>query len=296
LDEPGLPDPREKVGSYERLQVALLSQGPQAVRALPDALAIEAQDPRNPLATFTVASLAYRLGRLGLAAEAFQRTVALDPERPSTRAYYGHLLRDMGRLGLSERELKVALEQSSPDDPSTRASLAATLLEEGKLPEARGLLAPLLPQAQGSVEVQESYGLLLEAEGHPEEARAHLEQAAQDGDVDRSLELAHLHLALRDSRKAEEGAAGVLSRSPGHPWALALLGHALILEGRREPGLRTLGEAFARNPLRPRVWRSLADAYRAAGDAASADRCTAAADALLSGTGDPRGRGTGPAR
>jgi arylsulfatase A-like enzyme/Tfp pilus assembly protein PilF len=297
LDEPGLPDPRQNVQTYERLQGALLSQGPAAVRALEEARALEARDPQNPFATFTLASLAYRVGQLPLAAEAFSRTVALDPERPATRAYYGHLLRDMGRLGTSERELTIAVDETAADDQSTRSSLALTLIEEGKLPEAETLLGPIVKTAPSSVEVQEAWGLLLLAQGHPQDARPHLEQAAQDQDPERGIELALVHLDLRDPGGAERAAASVLARSPGHPWALAVSGHALVLEGRREEGVRALAQAVALHPLRPKVWRSLEKAFEAAGDRGMAARCRQTAEGLVpTESADPRGRPPSPGR
>jgi arylsulfatase A-like enzyme/Tfp pilus assembly protein PilF len=294
LDEPGLPDPRSRVGSYERLQVALLTQGPAAAQALEEAQALEAQDPGNPFATFTVASLAYRLGRFQAAARAFSETVALDPERPATRAYYGHLLRDMGRLGQSEQQLTLALNQA--DDPSTRSSLALTLVEEGKLDLAQKTLEPLALSAGDSVEFQEAWGLLLLAQGRARDARPHLERAAADPDPDRTLELALVQLELGEPGKAAALASGVLAGSPGHPWALAVLGHARVLSGRRPEGLNALAEAVSLHPVRPKVWRSLETAFRAAGDPGAAARCRAEAQAIVaSGSADPREKASGPA-
>jgi predicted Zn-dependent protease len=72
---------------------------------------------------------------------------------------------------------------------------------------------------------------------------------------------------------AQEAATRALSQSPAHPWALSLAGHALVLEGRREEGLSLLRRALAVGPRRAEVWRSLAQAFDAAGDARTATRC-----------------------
>src|SRR5262249_3664290 len=78
LDLPGLPAPRANVGRFERLQVAMIAAGPAVVPALAEASAIAAQDPRNPFAQFTQASLAYRAGRLDEAAAAFARALEIE--------------------------------------------------------------------------------------------------------------------------------------------------------------------------------------------------------------------------
>ena len=75
LDQPGLPDPRDRVHLYERLQA---SCGPQTFPSIERAASRghPGQDPDNPFAHQTVASLAYRAGRLGEAARVFARARA----------------------------------------------------------------------------------------------------------------------------------------------------------------------------------------------------------------------------
>src|SRR6185503_3655123 len=83
LDEPGLPDPRDRVRLFERLQVILRAHDIPLPRAA--AAEIAEKDPGNPFAFTTVASLAYRSGRLADAAVAFHRALELDPDRPDIR-------------------------------------------------------------------------------------------------------------------------------------------------------------------------------------------------------------------
>ncbi|HEV7502880.1 MAG TPA: tetratricopeptide repeat protein, partial [Vicinamibacteria bacterium] len=70
---------------------------------------------------------------------------------------------------------------------------------------------------------------------------------------------------------------------PGHPWALAVMGQVLVLEGRRDEGLALLRRAEAARPRRPEAWLSLAEGFEAAKDTAAAARCRQAARALREG-------------
>jgi predicted Zn-dependent protease len=116
-------------------------------------------------------------------------------------------------------------------------------------------------------------GRILVARGRLQDAIPHLERAAEGRDMEPLIELAQVYLSLGRPDKAQETANRALGHSPGHPWALSLAGHALVLEGRREEGLALLRRALAIGPRRADVWRSLAQAFEAAGDARSAARC-----------------------
>ena len=61
---------------------------------------------------------------------------------------------------------------------------------------------------------------------------------------------------------------------------MAVLGHALILDGQRAQGLEYLQRAVAIRPRRPVVWEALAAGFEAAGQAADAARCRREAKAL----------------
>ena len=81
-----------------------------------------------------------------------------------------------------------------------------------------------------------------------------------------------------DRARSEVGT--VLTKNPGHPWALAVLGQALVLQGERDEGLTMLRRAEAARPRRPEAWLSLAEGFEAAKDAVAASRCRQAAQAL----------------
>jgi len=97
---------------------------------------------------------------------------------------------------------------------------------------------------------------------------------------DARIDLARLYVRMGDLARAREAADAVVAATPGHPWALAVLGQVVVLEGHREEGLALLRRAEASRPRRPEAWLSLAEGFDAAGDRAAAARCRQAALAL----------------
>jgi choline-sulfatase len=282
LDQEHLPDPRDRAPLYERLEVL---QRPQTItlgQALVEAVAIQGEDPGNPFASQTVASLAYRTGRLGLSARAYRRALELDPDRPSIRQSFGKLLRELGRLDESEKELRLAVEQTDADDMHTRASLVATLVLRGKTEEAGRLVDDLTAREPRSLDVLHARGRWLVALGRLEEATSVLTEAANGPDADPLVELAVAWLDKGDAARAQAAAEAALERVPGQPWAQGVLGHALVLQGRREDGLAVLKRAVAARPKRPQAWMSLAAGFDAAHDGASAGVCRRALEELQS--------------
>src|SRR5258706_7337541 len=171
LDEPGLPDPRDRVALFERMQIILRAQNIRLARAAAEAAAVAEKDPGNPFAFTTVASLAYRAGRLGEAARAFHRALELDPARPDVRQNYGKLLRDMDRLEDSEKELRLVLAQTDAGDARARSSLAETLIRLGQTEEAGRLVGDALGIEPGGPEAPAAPGRPLPAGGQRRAAR-----------------------------------------------------------------------------------------------------------------------------
>lgn len=274
LDVPGLPDPRTHVRLYERLERLSLVRGPRLREAIPEAASIAAADPGNPFAHFTLARLAYRRGALTLAAREYAATLELDPDRPALREPYGKLLREMGRLRESERQLRIALGQTTPDDLTTRISLAETLILEGQLEEAARLIDGALAAEPHHSEALRAQGHLLLARGDPQAAVASFEKAAANRrDPEPWIELARARLEAGDADAAIQAADAALARNPYHPWAQATKGRALLRDGRREEGLNLLERALSEQPRRPEVWEDLAQGFQDAGDAARAAQC-----------------------
>lgn len=281
LDQTGLPDPRTHVHLYERIQSLSQARAPAIDAAIGELAAIAESDAGNPYAQFSLANLAYRHGRLALADKAFARTMELDPDRPGMRVNYGRLLRELGRLPESEKHLRIAAEQTGAADVRTRASLAETLIAAGKKDEAEALLAAALAREANHVDVLRALGRLRVAQGRPQEGIPYLEKGASGRDPEPWIEIARVRIQLGEAAPALEAARQALSRSPAHPWALAVEGHALMLSGRRTEALETLERALAAGPRRPEVWLSLAQAFETAGASDAAARCRREAQAVL---------------
>jgi predicted Zn-dependent protease len=205
----------------------------------------------------------------------------LDPDRPGIRQNYGKLLRELGRDAESERELRIALAQTTDDDARTRINLAQTLVSLKKTGEADTLLTAVLSREPKNAEALGAKGRLLLTEGRTSEGVAALEQAATTSDPELLIEVASAYLDARRLDKAAAAATEALRRAPGHPWALALLGHALILEGRAPEGAALLERAAAIHPRRPAVWDALAEGFDAAGQNVAAAQCRREARALV---------------
>jgi predicted Zn-dependent protease len=252
-------------------------------QATAEAASLADEDPGNPFAQETVASLAYRAGRLAAAARGFRRTLALDPDYPAARQNYGKLLRDMDRLQDSEKELRIVLAQADATEARARTSLAETLILLGKRDEARRLIGQALSIDKGNPEALAAEGRLLASEGKLDAAAQRLAEASHDGDPDTRIDLARVYLRKKDYARAQSALEELLQRNPGHPWAQAVMGETLILSGQRDPGLALLRRAEAGHPRRPQAWLSLAEGFTAAGDLAAAARCRQAAEALRAG-------------
>jgi predicted Zn-dependent protease len=161
-------------------------------------------------------------------------------------------------------------------------NLAETLVVLKKTSEAETLLSAVLSREPKNPDALGAKGRLLLAEGRAPEALALLEQATGTSDPDPFIELADAYLRVNRVPSARNAATEALRRSPGHPWALALLGRALIADGQRPQGLEYLQRAVAIRPRRPAVWEALAAGFEAAGQTSTAAQCRREASALTS--------------
>ena len=279
LDDPSLPDPRTHVELYDRLQAATVASGAALPHAFEEVQQITQIDRDNPFAFGTLASMAYRHGSLLTAAPAFARALELDPDRPGVRQNYGKLLRELERYPESERELRLAAA-AADEDVEPKISLAATLVAERKHEEAAQLIDAVLAKSPSHPDALGVKGELLASEGRVSEALPYFEKATATSAPEPFIDLARAYLAAGDATKARDAAGDALTRSPGHPWAMAVLGEALVRHGERERGVEYLTRALAVGPRRPAVWNSLASGFAAASDSQQAEYCRRQAAAL----------------
>jgi predicted Zn-dependent protease len=115
-------------------------------------------------------------------------------------------------------------------------------------------------------------GQMLLATGRARDALPYFERAAAT-DPESMIAFARAAVAAGDLAKAREAATNAVRRSPGHPWAMAVLGHVLALGGERDAGVVYLRRAVEIGPRRPVVWESLADGFEAAGNPRLAAVC-----------------------
>jgi len=287
LDDPRLPDPRTHAELYDRLQAATAAQGAALPAAFQEVQEVTRIDPNNPFAFGTLASMAYRYGSLIVASHAFARTLELDPDRPGIRQNYGKLLRELGRYDESERELRIALALTGDEDASgpTRVSLAQTLIVLKKTDEADTLLTGVLNRDAKNQEALIARGRLRTVQGRINEAVSSLEQVTSASDADMLIDLASAYIGANRLDKARAAATDALRRTPGHPWAIAILGQVLVREGQTAQGLALLERAFQIGPRRPAVWEALAAGFDAAGRAGEATRCRLEAQSLRDAAG-----------
>jgi predicted Zn-dependent protease len=281
LDDPSLPDPRTHVELYDRLQAATVASGAALPRAFEEVQRITRIDRGNPFAFGTLASMAYRHGSLLIAAPAFARALELDPDRPGVRQNYGKLLRELERYPESERELRLAAA-AADEDVEPKISLAATLVAERKHGEAAQLIDAVLAKSPSHPDALGVKGQLLASEGRVKDALPYFEKATATSAPEPFIDLARAYLAAGEATKARDAAAEALTRSPGHPWAMAVLGGALVRHGDRESGVEYLTRALGVGPRRPAVWNSLAEGFDAANDPQHAEYCRRQAAALAS--------------
>lgn len=163
---------------------------------------------------------------------------------------------------------------SATASPALLARRVREMVETGRLPAARPLLAALRRMDLPHAELTEIEAQLLLREGRLDEARALLDAALAQAPAAIGLLLARADARIRaDDRvgaAADAAEAVVLDRT--NPRAKALLGVALIELGRPDDALPCLREALAATPGHPAYRQALATAEERCGapDAAAA--------------------------
>ena len=295
VDEPGLVDPRQRLPLFERLHVLSGAATQRVPSAMEEVAQLAREDPGNPFVQEVLAGLALRIGRRDLAASALAAFLEIEPDRADVRARRGSLLRSLGRWDEAEGELRRALADGGAD-AFTRAALADALVAQGssaKLQEAEQLLEGVLASDPRHHSGNLALGRLRLAQGRPAEAASRFEAAAAGGDREALLELAEVYAGQGRTAASEEAARRVLAGEPANPWALALVGHARILQGDAQQGQALLERAMRVGPRRPQVWLRLAAGFQALGRGDIARQCRAAASGTRT-TGLVRANGGRP--
>jgi arylsulfatase A-like enzyme/Tfp pilus assembly protein PilF len=169
------------------------------------------------------------------ARKSFERALALDPEKATAAIALGWLEERVGRREEAALRYERARALGVPS-PAASWRLAALLLEDGRLDEARALLAQV-PQAElRTPEAAQRLARAEQAAGRPELARTRIDGALRE--YPWIAELWLLRAELLDEAGDLEGALGArreaLRLAPGRPdvenavaWTLARLGREL---------------------------------------------------------------------
>jgi hypothetical protein len=165
--------------------------------------------------------MATATGSLSIAAQAFARALELDPDRPRAPELR-QVLRELERYADSEQELRLAVAQS--EDDARWINLAETLVAEHNrrsraTARRRARKEPAHPEALGVK------GGCCAGAGE-EGGRTSRRRRRPPIPSRLSSWRAHLAAVTRQGARPREALRG----TPGHPWAMAVLGDALIRE------------------------------------------------------------------
>ena len=111
----------------------------------------------------------------------------------------------------------------------------------------------------------------------------YLERAAAGRDPEPWIEIAQVRLDQGEHAAAIAAARQALARNPGHPWALALEGHALVLSGRKPEGMEALKRALRLQPRRRRGVARAGARLPSPPESAPRARCLEQADQIARG-------------
>lgn len=265
-----LPDPKEKLDIYNRLQSAILDEQngrmdlairkfrelirlddtlvdahlhlglaykrqqryAEAIEEFRDALN---HDSSNSIAAYNLAHSYALAGKLEEAKVGFERTLEIDPREVRAMVGLGLVHQMKGELRRAVNAYERALELS-PTEPTALANLGAALLAQGATERAVATLRRALEADPRNAEAHNTLGSALLLRDNITEAEAHFREAVE---INPRYAEAHanLGLALLKKGNAREGAVALrraVEINPSFAQAHHLLGEAYAAQGMRE--------------------------------------------------------------
>lgn len=210
------------------LSRALLQAGKRDAALRPAQLAVE-RAPHDPESYEQLGLVTLALKQLGLAGNAFEQVIALDPARPSGWAGLAEIWQARHSVSAALPYARRALELA-PDDDAHRLRLARLLAAAGDYAEAQTLLDTLREP----------------------------ELAAQQLQLEVAIATEQWSLAIATAEQ-------VLSVAPDDATLLATYGRSLLEAGRTAESIPPLVKACARPDVPAAWWAALGRAYLAQG-------------------------------
>lgn len=202
----------------------------------------------------------YQKGRAPRAQSALERARSAWPHAVEIEVLAGNLAIQAGDAAAAAKYAAAALALDA-HDARARLLAADAAADDGETQRAADLLAALIAEAPAVGSFYNRRGLVLEALGHGEAARADFERACE---LDASLPEPHVNLGrmLRDqgrTREAEQSFALAIERGPNDAQAWLGRGLSRIAQGDLEGGALDVQHARELAPAEPGPLLALAD-------------------------------------
>jgi arylsulfatase A-like enzyme/Tfp pilus assembly protein PilF len=229
---PGLlPDPKDKIGSYEDLKRALaLRRDGQGVQAVAQFRRVLAENPRMLDAWEMMGLTLAGMGRTEEGVAALVKALEIDPSRPATHLTLARIYALEGKVGLATSHAEIA---SGKDPAKGFETLAQLMLDRGRLQEAAAFAGKSVQADDQRMMSHFVLGVVFQRAGRCEEAVVSFRKAEQAKKRQQQAVLRSLHYNMGDclarlGREAEaeqEFLAEIeaLPRSPQGRVGLAML-------------------------------------------------------------------------
>jgi arylsulfatase A-like enzyme len=241
-----LPDPKDRLHLWTRLEEAVLHQGagenPKAVEATLDVLE---EDPTNLLALEILAEARAAEGERAKAIEIYRRVLAIDEARPLSHVLLGNLQWQAGDLDDAEASFRAALELD-PEFARAHRRLGELYFTRGETEKALASFERASRLSGGDVETRLGIARSLRAKGDVAGALAEIETLGKGHPQDPKL-LAEQAGLLAEQGKVES-ALTLLANGPDHHDVHYTRSVILRAQNRMEEALAEIEKALALAP------------------------------------------------
>lgn len=246
----GLPDPKEKIGIYNRLNQAIRHSRegriPQAIEALSEVAKLE---PEMPIVHFMLGAEYARLRRHLQAIEQFKLAIRHNPESDVARL---NLAMSYSAAGLSSKAMETARElvERNPDNHAAGQLLARQLAKAGRLEEAVAALRAVALRRPDLADAHNNLGAYLFSLGRLEEAAESYKNALRQtpGQVEALINLSLTYVRLGRFEEALTQSQRAVQAAPGAALAHYYLGQSLLGTGAKEKARQAFERANQLNP------------------------------------------------